>query len=247
MKIEELYYSKLATKQDDGRKQEDFIQEENARIILEMFRDSFKYENFSKSKRKSFDINKRLGIKFPDEITKMNERQLESYFFKSKKENPIGTFILYQVARKERKGEYLESEKDKFRGPIDLLAVKGEDLIVVELKDYDNNENLIRAALEAYTYSAQFDLDLFKADFCSKKTKKCDMEKELVKNVKQIKPVVLIPKKDEGCVKCQGKAYRTALNAKNGKSPNIKELIKNVLGVEIYTFDKTGTIEQVVL
>jgi hypothetical protein len=177
----------------------------------------------------------------------MSERQLESYFYKSKIENPISPFILYQITRKERKGEYLESEKDKFRGPIDLLAVKGENLIVVELKDYDNNENLIRAALEAYTYSAQFDLELFKADFCSKTTQKSDEEKELIKNVKQIRPVVLIPKKDESCKKCQGKAYITALNAKSGKSPNIKELIKNVLGVEVYAFDKMGNIEQVVL
>ena len=247
MKIEELYYSNLVSKQDNGRKNDDFIQEENAKIILEKFRDFFSYENFSKSKRKSFDVNNRDGIAFPDNITDMNERQLESYFYKCQMENPIGKFILYQIYRKERKGEYLEGEKDKFRGPIDLLAVKGEELIVVELKDYDNNENLIRAALEAYTYSAQFDLELFKADFCSKASKKSDVDKELIKNVKRIRPVVLIPKRDETSIKCQGKAYKTALNTKYGKNPNIKELIKNVLCVEVYAFDKTGKIEQIVL
>ncbi len=103
------------------------------------------------------DVNARLK-RF--DYLKFSEKLLAIALFNSDTEYCFGEIIDYQVSLKEK-------QSDKF-GEIDLVAKKGRSLKLIELKIKGRNEEtLLRALLEIYTYYKLINnsLDKFVDDF----------------------------------------------------------------------------------
>ena len=69
----------------------------------------------------------------------------------------IGNVLDYQVP--------LNKNKSDHAGKIDLLSIRGKDVLVLELKRPDSPESMLRCVLEAYTYSKTVDKDKLLSDF----------------------------------------------------------------------------------
>lgn len=69
----------------------------------------------------------------------------------------IGTIIDYQTP--------LKNKRDDMAGKIDLLALDGEVLRILELKKPDSKETMLRCVLEGYTYLKTVDKEKLVKDF----------------------------------------------------------------------------------
>lgn len=97
-----------------------------------------------------------------DTSNRNEERIAIELFNQSKKPNGVGTamrIIDYQTPLNERNADHA--------GKIDLLGYDGEDLLILELKDEDNKETMLRCVLEGYTYLKTVDHEKLIADFAS--------------------------------------------------------------------------------
>jgi hypothetical protein len=72
----------------------------------------------------------------------------------------IGTVIDYQVS--------LKGHQDDGAGKIDLLTYYSRIMYIIEFKREDNQESLLRAVLEAYTYYKQVDIERLKSEYSNK-------------------------------------------------------------------------------
>jgi hypothetical protein len=88
------------------------------------------------------------------EVVKLDEKHLAYALFNLSKsvEFPfIGKIIDYEVPLKEKQN----GSDGAVEGKIDLVSIKEHELFLIELKNYNCKESLLRAVLEIYTY-AQF-------------------------------------------------------------------------------------------
>ena len=102
----------------------------------------------------------------------------------------IGTFIDYQVPIKKK-------QSDK-AGKIDLLSYNNahNKFYLIEFKQEDSTEPVLRAILEAYTYCKQINHDKLRKDYCNivtKKLAKCDQPHDGIDVMDaDVRPAVLI-------------------------------------------------------
>lgn len=113
--------------------------------------------------------------------------------------------------------------KDKL-GKVDLVSYneKTKTLYLIELKFEGNEETLLRAALEIFTYYKSVDIDKLKNDFCQ------SFNYSISPDEIKVKPVVLL------YPECN--AYRELEEVESGKRPKFKALAET-LGIEFYTVE----------
>lgn len=88
------------------------------------------------------------------------ERIAIELFNQSKRPNGVGgamRIIDYQTP--------LKGKRDDRAGTIDLLGYNGDELLILELKDEDSDETMLRCVLEGYTYLKTVDQEKLIADF----------------------------------------------------------------------------------
>ncbi len=146
--------------------------------------------------------------------------------------SPLGIFIDYQIPLKNK-------QKDK-AGKIDLLSINPKLLSVyfIELKAENNDETLLRAILEIFTYYMICDKKKLIKDYYTY----CPEFKKIVDlyNIKKLpsltcKPSVLL---EIGC-----NPYKELGEMIGGDRPMLKKLIR-LLGVEIYSIDSNFVIKK---
>lgn len=97
-----------------------------------------------------------------DTSCRNEERIAMDLFNQSKTPDGVGTamrIIDYQTPLKEKRGDHA--------GKIDLLGYDGDELLILELKDEDSEETMLRCVLEGYTYLKTVDREKLIADFAS--------------------------------------------------------------------------------
>ena len=97
-----------------------------------------------------------------DASCRNEERIAMELFNQSKTSVGVGTamrIVDYQTPLKEK--------RDDHAGKIDLLGYDGDDLLLLELKDEDSDETMLRCVLEGYTYLKTVDHEKLIADFAS--------------------------------------------------------------------------------
>ena len=72
---------------------------------------------------------------------------------------------LKDLRQLKRENRVLKNAKEDKAGKIDLLAYDGETLRILELKEPDSEENMLRCVLEGYTYLKTVDSKKLLADF----------------------------------------------------------------------------------
>jgi hypothetical protein len=133
----------------------------------------------------------------------------------------IGIVLDYQVPLK-------NTSKDIGLGKIDMISFNEETdtLHLIELKYEKNNETLLRAILESYTYYKRIDQNKMKDDYVIDykfKNRKAFNETNPVKI--KVVPSVLVT---SGC-----KPFKELQDMVIGKRPNLKAL-SLALGVKVY-------------
>ena len=108
------------------------------------------------SRKSSYKIPNHYGVTGNDQSNRIEERIALSMY--NKQFDHIGKVIDYQVPMKNVQG-------DKNVGKIDLIALKDNALIVLELKKEDSKETLLRCVLEAATYFRKIHKDKLLRDF----------------------------------------------------------------------------------
>ena len=107
-------------------------------------------------RRSSYRVSGHNGITDSAHSNRVEERVALSMF--SKQFDQIGKVIDYQVPLK-------NVENDKNVGKIDLISLKDDELVILELKNEDSKETLLRCVLEAATYSRKINKDKLLTDF----------------------------------------------------------------------------------
>lgn len=135
------------------------------------------------------------------------ERIAMELFNQSKKTGGFGEMLRiidYQTPLKEKRVDRV--------GKIDLLGYDGRNLVILELKDWDSEETMLRCVLEAYTYWKTVDHNKLMDDFAG----------ELGSEPKEVlaSPLVF----EDG--------YQ-ALSMKQ-RMPNLEELMKATTGMAYY-------------
>lgn len=95
-----------------------------------------------------------------DTSCRNEERIAMDLFNQSKKTGGFGEVVRiidYQTPLKEK--------RDDHAGKIDLLGYDGHDLMILELKDEDSEETMLRCVLEGYTYLKTVNHDKLMDDF----------------------------------------------------------------------------------
>lgn len=137
--------------------------------------------------------------------------------------NGLGTIIDYQVPLKNK-----QSEK---AGKIDLISFNETTkiLYLIELKHGNNNETLLRAILEIYTYYKIIDKEKLKNDYFNNKDFILELEVSPI-NINEINvmPAVLLTQNTY--------SYKELQKIDTGENPKLKTLIKN-LGVCCFAGD----------
>ncbi|MDE6250740.1 MAG: hypothetical protein K2M34_03855 [Alphaproteobacteria bacterium] len=165
------------------------------------------------------------------EKEKRQEERLAQTMYGETYDN-IGTVLDYQVPLKDYKGgrkedsDVPENPDEKVRaGKIDLVSYNSDknEIYLLELKRPTNQETLLRAALEIYTYSIQMknQREKFKTDF--KESKDGKIVNAKIMNA-EIIPAVLVARNE-----CQHK---------HCDLQNTMALIKK-LGVAVFVYDAT--------
>ena len=137
--------------------------------------------------------------------------------------NGLGTIIDYQVPLKNKQSEKI--------GKIDLISFNEttKTLYLIELKHGNNNETLLRAILEIYTYYKIIDKEKLKNDYFNNKNFILKLEGSPI-NVHEINvmPAVLLTQNTN--------SYKELQKIDTGANHKLKTLIKN-LGVCCFTGD----------
>ena len=108
------------------------------------------------TRQSSYRIDEHDGI--PDHLDSNREEELIAMAMMRQGELPIiGKILDYQTPLK-------STQKDK-AGKIDLLAYDGTTLRILELKEPDSQETMLRCVLEGYTYLKTVDKEKLLADF----------------------------------------------------------------------------------
>ena len=106
-------------------------------------------------KRKlDYRISAHVNREVPGEESNRHEEKIAIQLyrqFRDSEKSPFGRVLDYQVPLKESRADEA--------GKIDLLSVKGNEVMVLELKIPNSKETMLRCALEAYTYYKTVDSD----------------------------------------------------------------------------------------
>ncbi len=149
------------------------------------------------------------------------EENFAKEIYKRKRElGTLGLIIDYQIPLKDNLG-------NKGLGKIDLISYNknSKNLFLIELKYTENEETLLRAVLEIYTYYKIVDEKKLKKDF--QDFSGCvDPDNEIT----IIPAVLLVPE-------CN--AYKELIEMEDGKRKNLKELSQQ-LGVRFFTIKPSG-------
>lgn len=93
-----------------------------------------------------------------NEISNRVEERIAMQMYNKREINGLGKIIDYQIPLKNK-------QQDKGLGKIDLLSMKDEELILLELKTPDSTETMLRCILEGATYQRIVNLEKLKTDF----------------------------------------------------------------------------------
>ncbi|WP_304597121.1 hypothetical protein [Adlercreutzia caecimuris] len=95
------------------------------------------------------------------DVSCRNEERIAMELFNQSKKISGGSTVLriidYQTP--------LKHKRDDHAGKIDLLGYDGDVLVILELKDEDSEETMLRCVLEGYTYLKTVDHEKLIADF----------------------------------------------------------------------------------
>lgn len=134
----------------------------------------------------------------------------------------LGLVLDYQIPLKSKKG-------DKGLGKIDLVSYNqiNNTMYLIEFKYDGNQETLLRATLECYTYYHRINLEKLKLDFFNEHPKLQKIGQTQVDGV-TVKQAVLLTK---GC-----NAYTELVDMQNGNRPFLKEFTDQ-FGTNFFSID----------
>ena len=192
-------------------------------IAHELLRNLTKFENIKPITRtKTYCRENHFNIEFNYNESNRNEeifaKRITGLSLKE-----IGMILDYQIPLK-------GSRNDKGIGKIDLISFNKENnnLHLIELKYKNNNETLLRAVLEAYTYYKIVDKDkLINDHFSSKFILSKALLKSNIGDINVIPTVLLVPD-------CNPSKELTEMEF--GERPKLKAL-SLAFGIEFYTLD----------
>ncbi len=218
--INNLYNAKCIARRGKTNDTKDFYTEV---IAHELLRNLTKFENIKPITRtKPYCRENHFNIEF-----NYNESNRDEEIFAKRitglNIDEIGVILDYQIPLK-------NSRDDKGVGKIDLISYnkKNNNLHLIELKYNNNDETLLRAVLEAYTYYKRADKDKLMNDYLSSKF---ILSKVLLKSnlsdINVIPTVLVVPV-------CNPSQELTEMEF--GKRPKLKTL-SLALGIEFFTLD----------
>ncbi len=108
------------------------------------------------SRKSPYFVEAHDGIP-PNEKSNREEELIAMAMFRQGEMNGIGKIIDYQTP--------LKSIRSDKAGKIDLLSYDGETLRILELKEPDSEETMLRCVLEGYTYLKTVDCRKLLVDF----------------------------------------------------------------------------------
>ena len=156
-------------------------------------------------------------IRKTDVIRKNNNNRKEENFAKilvNESLSSLGKVLDFQIP--------IKGKRTDKAGKVDLLSwnIENKTIYLIEYKHIKNNETLLRAVLEIFTYFKQIQHEKIKTEY--KPNKKFSNSKI------QIKPIVLVHQGSKASIEATEMFY--------GDRPKLKDFCV-ALGVDVYTFN----------
>jgi len=165
----------------------------------------------------SYKINSHAKVRMDLRKSNRNEENFAKRLY-GLNFDKMGKILDYQTPLK-------GTSKDKGIGKIDLISHNDTEqcLYLIELKFGGNNDTLLRAILESYTYYKIIDHNKLISDFCLQ-----------VNKVKILPSVMIVSTANKLC-----KSFIELYEMESGKRPKLKELAQN-LGTKFFSCKLNG-------